>query len=166
MGDYSDGLLMVVIAGIALYLGYRGFRSWVRKPFTLRSGIGFMMNEEIVEHPAVDVLETAGYEVVSDKLKVPLAFKVDGQILHSRLFIDYIAVKDGEFYLVRTARERLPIDWTGSGLRRDLLPYLLLYPECAGLLYVDSEQGTLKEIALTTDEDEDESAHEGPWRTL
>lgn len=166
MQDYSDGLLMALITAIGLYLGYRGFRSWVRKPFTLRSGIGFQMNEDIVEHPAVDLLEEAGYEVVSDKLKVPLAFKVDRHILHSRLFIDYIAVKNGEFYLVRTARERLPIEWTGSGLRRDLLPYLLLYPECAGLLYVDTEQGLLKEITLTTDEDEDESAREGTWRML
>ncbi|MCK8486228.1 hypothetical protein M0651_03475 [Paenibacillus sp. MBLB2552] len=159
MGAYSDGLLMVVIAGIGGYLLYRGFRSWVRKPFSLRSGIGFEMNEEILEHPAVDLLEQAGYEVISDKLKVPLTFRVDGELLHSRLFIDYIVVKNGEFYLVRTARERLPMEWTGSGLRRDLLPFLLLYPECAGVLYVDPDQGELKEISLTTDEDEeDESA--------
>ncbi|MDU0331633.1 MULTISPECIES: hypothetical protein [Paenibacillus] len=159
MGAYSDGLLMIVIAGIGAYLLYRGFRSWVRKPFTLRSGIGFEMNEEIIEHPAVDMLEEAGYEVVSDKLKVPLTFRVDGELLHSRLFIDYIAVKNGEFYLVRTARERRPVEWTGSGLRRDLLPFLLLYPECAGVLYVDPEQGELKVISLTTDDnEEDESA--------
>lgn len=159
MGAYSDGLLMIVIAGIGAYLLYRGFRSWVRKPFSLRSGIGFEMNEEILEHPAVDLLEQAGYEVISDKLKVPLTFRVDGELLHSRLFIDYIAVKNGEFYLVRTARERLPMEWTGSGLRRDLLPFLLLYPECAGVLYADPDQGELKEISLTTDEDEeDESA--------
>jgi hypothetical protein len=150
---------MIVIAGIGAYLLYRGFRSWVRKPFTLRSGIGFEMNEEIIEHPAVDMLEEAGYEVVSDKLKVPLTFRVDGELLHSRLFIDYIAVKNGEFYLVRTARERRPVEWTGSGLRRDLLPFLLLYPECAGVLYVDPEQGELKVISLTTDDnEEDESA--------
>ncbi|MEG6588363.1 hypothetical protein [Paenibacillus barengoltzii] len=159
MGAYSDGLLMIVIAGIGAYLLYRGFRSWVRKPFTLRSSIGFEMNEEIIEHPAVDMLEEAGYEVVSDKLKVPLTFRVDGELLHSRLFIDYIAVKNGEFYLVRTARERRPVEWTGSGLRRDLLPFLLLYPECAGVLYVDPEQGELKVISLTTDDnEEDESA--------
>ncbi|GIP48491.1 hypothetical protein IM700_007960 [Paenibacillus sp. DXFW5] len=159
MGAYSDGILMVVIAGIGAYLLYRGFHSWVRKPFSLRSGIGFEMNEEILEHPAVDMLEQAGYEVISDKLKVPLTFRVDGELLHSRLFIDYIAVKNGEFYLVRTARERLPMEWTGSGLRRDLLPFLLLYPECAGVLYVDPDQGELKEISLTTEEDEeDESA--------
>lgn len=159
MGAYSDGLLMLVIAGIGIYLLYRGFRSWVRKPFSLRTGIGFEMNEEIMEHPAVDMLEEAGYEVVSDKLKVPLTFRVNGELLHSRLFIDYIAVKNGEFYLVRTARERYPVEWTGSGLRRDLLPFLLLYPECAGVIYVDPEQGELKVISLTTDDnEEDESA--------
>jgi hypothetical protein len=44
-------------------------------------------------------------------------------------------------------------------LRRDLLPFLLLYPECAGVLYVDPEQGELKVISLTTDDnEEDESA--------
>ncbi|MDU5949740.1 MAG: hypothetical protein E6Z15_22095, partial [Paenibacillus macerans] len=83
-------------------------------------------------------------------------FRVNRDILHSRLFIDYIAIKDGEFYLVRTARDRIAIEWTGSGVRKELLPYLLLYPECAGVLYVDAEQGDIREISLTTDEDEDE----------
>lgn len=158
MAVLSDGLLMVLIGGFAIYLAYRGIRSWVRKPFGLRSAAGLVLNEEIVDHPAVDLLKAAGYEVISDKLKVPLAFQVDGSVLHSRLFIDYIAVKDGEFYLVRTARERLPIEWTGSGIRKELLPYLLLYPACGGVLYADAEQGVLKRIALTTDEDEEESA--------
>jgi len=155
MGGFSDAMLMLLIAAIGLYFGYRGFRSWVRKPYPLRSGIGFIMNEEIMEHPAVDLLEAAGYEVVSDKLKVPLAFKVDGNILHSRLFIDYIATKGGEFYLVRTARERMPLEWTGSGLRKELLPYLLLYPDCAGVIYLDADQGMLKEITLIADDGEE-----------
>ncbi|GIO83645.1 hypothetical protein J25TS5_05770 [Paenibacillus faecis] len=155
MGGFSDAMLMLLIAAIGLYFGYRGFRSWVRKPYPLRSGIGFIMNEEIMEHPAVDLLEAAGYEVVSDKLKVPLAFKVDGSILHSRLFIDYIATKGGEFYLVRTARERMPLEWTGSGLRKELLPYLLLYPDCAGVIYLDADQGMLKEITLIADDEEE-----------
>lgn len=158
MAVISDGLLMVLIGGAAIYLLFRGLRSWVRKPFGLRSVTGLVLNEEILEHPVVDLLKEAGYEVVSDKLKVPLAFQVDGSILHSRLFIDYIATKEGEFYLVRTARERLPIEWTGSGIRKELLPYLLLYPACAGVLYADADQGILKRIALTTDEDEEESA--------
>lgn len=155
MVGFSDAMLMVLIAAIGLYFGYRGFRSWVRKPYPLRSGIGFIMNEEIMENPAVDLLEAAGYEVVSDKLKVPLAFKVDGSIFHSRLFIDYIATKGGEFYLVRTARERMPLEWTGSGLRKELLPYLLLYPDCAGVIYLDADQGMLKEITLIADDEEE-----------
>ncbi|MNC57507.1 hypothetical protein D3C75_1071740 [compost metagenome] len=65
------------------------------------------------------------------------------------MFIDYIVLRDGELYLVRTARERSGVEWTGSGIRRELLPYLLLYPECAGVLYIDADQGDIKEITLT-----------------
>lgn len=169
LGSSFDGFLMVLIAAFFLYIGYRTFRTWVRRPFGLKSGIGLELNDQILEHPAVDLLEQAGFEVLSDKLKIPLAFQVDDRKLHSRLFIDYIAAKDGEFYLVRTARERMPVEWTGSGIRRDFLPFLLMYPECAGVLYVDAEQNLLKEITLTTDEDEDVSeqqlAEEGLWRT-
>ncbi|MNN17822.1 hypothetical protein D3C81_1310180 [compost metagenome] len=154
MEEHWDGLLMVLIAGIVLFISYRSFRTWVKKPLTLRSRLGFQMNEIIVDHPAVHLLERAGYEVVSDKLKVPLTFKVNNSLLHSRMFIDYIVLRDGELYLVRTARERSVIEWTGSGIRKELLPYLLLYPECAGVLYVDEDHGEIKEITLTTDDDE------------
>ncbi|MFD1176261.1 hypothetical protein ACFQ3W_08110 [Paenibacillus puldeungensis] len=163
MGAYSDGLLMLLIAGIAAYLLYRGFRSWVRKPLTLRSRIRYQLNTDILDHPAVELLEQAGYEVISDRLKVPLSFQVNRDVLYSRLFIDYIAVRNGEFYLVKTARERLAIDWTGSGVRRELLPYLLLYPDSAGVLYIDAEQGMIKKICMIVDdnEDEDDTALEG-----
>lgn len=154
MEEHWDGLLIVLIAGIVFFISYRSFRTWVRKPLTLRSRLGFQMNEVILDHPAVHLLERAGYEVVSDKLKVPLTFKVNDSLLHSRMFIDYIVQRDGELYLVRIARERSGIEWTGSGIRKELLPYLLLYPECAGVLYVDADHGEIKEITLTTDDDE------------
>ncbi|MNJ38021.1 hypothetical protein D3C77_328580 [compost metagenome] len=167
MNEYTDGLLMVIIAGIVLFLLYRGFASWLRKPFKLGSSISFPFNEVIMDHPAIDLLEAAGYEVVSDKLKVPLAFRVESQVWHSRLFIDYVARKHGEYYLVRKSRERQPMEWTGSGLRRDILPYLLLYPDCAGVLYIDTESGQIKEITLSTesDEAEEESHITEAWRT-
>ncbi|MNI17628.1 hypothetical protein D3C73_710060 [compost metagenome] len=154
MEEHWDGLLMVLIAGIVVFICYRSFRAWVKKPLTLRSRLCFQMNENILDHPAVHLLERAGYEVVSDKLKVPLTFQVNGSLLHSRMFIDYIVLRDGELYLVRTARERSGIEWTGSGIRKELLPYLLLYPECAGVLYVDADQAEIKEITLSTDDDE------------
>lgn len=156
MDAYGDGLLMVIITGVVLLISYRSFRSWVRKPLTLRTQLGFQMNEDIQDHPAVDLLEQAGYELISDKLKVPLSFKVDDSLLHSRLFIDYIVQKDSELYLVRTSRERISIEWTGSGIRKDFLCYLLLYPECAGLLYVDTDSRDIKVISLTIDDNEDE----------
>ncbi|AZK47071.1 hypothetical protein [Paenibacillus lentus] len=167
MDEYTDGFLMVVIAGIVLFLLYRGVRIWLRKPFTLGSGIGFEFNENIQEHPAVDLLESAGYEIVSDKLKVPLAFRVEAQVMHSRLYIDYVVRKHGEYYLVRRTRERQPLEWTGAGLRRDILPYLLLYPDCAGVLYIDVEMGLIKEITLSTDLDDAEQASHitDIWRT-
>ncbi len=52
---------------------------------------------------------------------------LDGQALQSRLFIDLIAEKDGKHYIVKTARDRMPIDWTGSGVRDRLLVYALAY---------------------------------------
>lgn len=156
MDEYWDGLLMVIITGTVLFISYRSFRSWVRKPLTLRTQLGFQMNDDILDHPAVHLLEQSGYEMISDKLKVPLTFKVDDNLLHSRLFIDYIVQRNGELYLVRTARERLSIEWTGSGIRKDLLVYLLLYPECAGVLYVDTERGDIKEISLALDDTEEE----------
>ncbi|WP_055107696.1 hypothetical protein [Paenibacillus ihumii] len=167
MSEYTDRFLMVIIAGIAALLLYRGFRIWLRKPFTLGSGVGFEFNENIQEHPAIDLLESEGFEVVSDKLKVPLAFRVDAQVLHSRLYIDYVVKKHGEYYLVRKTRERQPIEWTGAGLRRDILPYLLLYPDCAGVLYIDTELGQIKEITLSTDlDDAEEASHiTDIWRT-
>jgi hypothetical protein len=164
LGNYTDGLLMVAIAGIGIFLIYRGLQSWLSKPFTLRSGIGFDFNENIVEHPAVDLLEQAGYKIISDKLKVPFAFKVQGNIMHSRLFIDYVVTKERDMYLVRVSRERLDIQWTGSGVRKEFLSFLLLYPDCAGLLYVDTDQGSIKEISLTNDDDEEESTPRGIWR--
>ncbi|MNE63476.1 hypothetical protein D3C80_1588290 [compost metagenome] len=156
MEEHWDGLLMAIIAAIVIFISYRSLNTWVRKPLTLRSRLGFDMNEDIVDHPAVHLLERSGYEVVSDKLKVPLAFKINDSLLHSRLFIDYIVLKDGEFYLVRTARDRSIIEWTGSGVRAQFLSYLLLYPECAGVLYIDADRGEIKEITLTTDDDEEE----------
>ncbi|GIP20203.1 hypothetical protein [Paenibacillus sp. J22TS3] len=148
-----DGYLMVIITVLLLFLFYRGIQSWLRKPAVLRRGLRFELNEEIEEHPAVDLLKSAGYEVISGKLKVPLTFKVNRMELHSRLFIDYVAVQGEELFLVRLERPRQPVDWTGSGVRRELLPFLLLYPDCSGLLYIDADYSEIKVIVLDSDDE-------------
>lgn len=153
MDMQADGYLMYIFAALLLFLIYRGLQSWLRKPAVLRRGLHFDLNEEIGEHPAVDLLKAGGYEVISGKLKVPLTFTINRAKLHSRLFIDYVAVKDEDMYLVRVSRTRQPVEWTGSGVRKELLPFLLLYPDCTGLLYIDAEHSEIKVIILDADEE-------------
>ena len=116
---------------------------------------GIPINKDIIPHPSIDLLEEAGYEVVGGKLKIPLSFNVDGSQLYSRIFIDYIATKEEDsLYLVILARPRKPLDFTGSGLRDTLLPYLLIYPECTGVLYVNSATAAIQVIKLGRDDGE------------
>ncbi|WP_433946356.1 hypothetical protein [Paenibacillus sp. SN-8-1] len=144
---------MVIIVAFLLFLIYRGVQSWLRKPAVLRRGLHFELNKDIGDHPAVDLLREHGYEVISGKLRVPLTFMVDHTRLNSRLFIDYVATREDELYLVRTARTRQPVEWTGSGVRKELLPFLLLYPDCSGLLYIDAEHSEIKVIVLDSDDE-------------
>ncbi|WP_211270523.1 hypothetical protein [Paenibacillus jilunlii] len=113
------------------------------------------LNTVIVPHPAIDVLEDAGYEVIGGKLKIPLSFTVDGASMYSRLFIDYVASKEEDsFYLVILSRPRRTLEFTGSSLRDSLLPYLLIYPECSGVLYVNTVTSAIHEIRLGKDDGE------------
>nr|WP_237690659.1 hypothetical protein [Paenibacillus caui] len=144
---------MAILALLVVVLLWRSFSSWLYRPAPFKPGIGFEVNERIERTPSVDLLEQRGYEVVSGKLKVPLAFDCDEQLLYSRLFIDYVAHKDGEYFLVKEARDRKPVDWTGSGVRDALLPYLLLYPDCEGLLYINGEINEIRKIRLVQDEE-------------
>ncbi|USB34690.1 hypothetical protein [Paenibacillus sp. YPG26] len=149
----ADGFLIVVVVAILLYLIYRSVQSWLRRPALLRRGLHFDLNEDIPGHPAVELLKEHGYEVISGKLRVPLTFMVNHTKLHSRLFIDYVATREDELYLVRLARARQPLEWTGSGVRQELLPFLLLYPDCSGLLYIDAEHSEIKVIVLDSDDE-------------
>ena len=147
---------MIIFTCFFLYLIYYGLRSWLYKPISIGSRWKFEFNDEIIDHPAITLLEQHGYEIVSDKMKVPLTFDVNGKELHSRIFIDYIVTKHQQYYLVRISRERLSIEWTGSGVRKELLPYILLYPECAGVIFVDLERNEVKVVKLTSNEDDEE----------
>ncbi|AWB46946.1 hypothetical protein DCC85_13210 [Paenibacillus sp. CAA11] len=145
---------MLLISLVCILLLYRAVVRWLRKPAPFKPGTAFEVNDDYEITPEVELLQGAGYEVISGKLKVPLAFEVDQEIMHSRLFIDYVARLDGEYYLVKTARSRWKFEWTGSGVRDALLPYLLIYPNCAGVLYIDTDQREIKQIHFIPEEDE------------
>lgn len=150
-----DRFLMIVFVGIAVIFAYRALIAWLRGPIHFLPDRSFTLNDDIPDDPVVDLLETKGYEVVSGKLKVPISFKAGDELLYSRLYIDYIAVSDGAYFIVKRARERRTLEWTGSDLRQQILSYLLLYPECAGVLYVEMDKKEITPITLEIAEEED-----------
>ncbi|AIQ69967.1 hypothetical protein PGRAT_21725 [Paenibacillus graminis] len=151
----SDKAVMALIGlAAAIFVIYRIYiwlqnspRSFIKDKLPL--------NTVILPHPSIDLLEEAGYEVIGGKLKIPLAFTVDGSSMYSRLFIDYVASKEEDsFYLVILSRPRKTLEFTGSSLRDTLLPYLLIYPECSGVLYVNTVTSAIHEIRLGKDDGE------------
>lgn len=150
-GQY-DKVVIAFLGFMVLIWIFYGVRKWLQDPVPERMP-DLVLNEEIQEHPALGILEREGYEIIGGKLKVPLSFQVNQNTLYSRLFIDYVAEKEDEIYIVKTSRSRMPVEWTGSGIRDRILLYLLLYPTCDGLLYVDTEEDTVKRISLLDEDD-------------
>ncbi|MDR6725149.1 hypothetical protein J2W91_003648 [Paenibacillus amylolyticus] len=155
-GQYDTIVIGVFAICLIVWLFY-GLRNWINRPQPV-SLTGIQLNVVIQDSPVIDLLEAQGYEVIGGKMKVPLAFEANESVFHSRLFIDYVAQQDGYRYLVKTSRRRQPVEFTGSGLRDRFLHYLLLYPGCEGLLYVDLEDSSVKLIRLM---DYEEDAYDG-----
>lgn len=149
-----DKVIMVVLAVILLvWVGY-GLKKWLLDPASF-SDSDIPINDYIPDHPAIDLLEKHGYEVIGGKIHIPLYFSSGQEEYSSRLFIDYVVQDEDEvLYMVKLARSRLPIEWTGSGLRERFLPYFLLYQDCAGLLYVDLEHHSIRKVTFDWDEEE------------
>lgn len=134
-------LLSILIIG---WLVYR-FRHWLLAPPKGKSAID--PDPEVPATAAVELLEFSGYEVLTGKRRIPIQIQVnDREMLESRLFIDHFAAEEDKLYVVKVARDRKPLDWTGSGLRDQLLVYQLLYPEADGILYVDPRQRSIEKI--------------------
>lgn len=137
----GDGLVIVLIVaafGIWAFYYIRGkMRETVQQalPFELRTG------DEAPDDEASRLLEEHGYEVLCGKRRIPIDILVsEEEVLQSRLFIDYMASKNGLSYAVKLAKDRKPVEWTGSAIRERLLVYQLVFPNTAGVLYVDLQQ--------------------------
>jgi hypothetical protein len=144
MPGSGEGIVLVLIVIIVFVWIYYWMRNWAasipRRRLPLLSEAAPMAPE------LAQLLEQAGYRGIGGKLRVPLIAIVDGTPLNSRLFIDGFAKKDGKLYVVRLARDRLPIEWTGPGVRDHFLHYALLYDQAEGLLYVDEREQSITEI--------------------
>ncbi|QAY66236.1 hypothetical protein [Paenibacillus protaetiae] len=148
MNKYGDWFIMLIAGGLLVFWLLWVFYRWLHQPLgmnrlTLGKGAKLSPDDE-----NIIFLESAGYEVLSGKHRVPITIGLDGNLLESRLYIDYIAEQDGSLYIVKTARDRMPMDWTGSGVRDRLFVYSLLLPECDGVLFVDVKEQIIRKITF------------------
>lgn len=144
-------MIFAIVVLIAIW-GWFRFRRWLYAPMSNR--LPFPSGDGVSAEEVVDILQQEGYEVVSGKQRVPIRIAIDGKSLQTRYFIDCFAKKQNELYVVKLARSRHPVEWTGSGVRDRLLPYAMLFSGTSGILYVDIEAKTLKriKISILTDE--------------
>jgi hypothetical protein len=139
-------LLSLFIIGWLIYL----FRGWLMAPPKTRYAIE--PDPEIPVTEAVELLEFAGYQVLTGKRRIPVTIQVNDRTeLESRLFVDHFAAVEDKLYVVKLARDRKPLEWTGSAVRDQLLVYQLLYQDADGILYVDPKQKSIEKIRFTID---------------
>lgn len=141
-----DKLVMFIAAALVLYWIYRGLYNWLHTPRELNKlilGTGAVLAPD---DENVLFLESQGYTVTSGKHRIPIDLELDETPLQSRIYVDYIAEKDGLHYAVKVQRERMQIEWTGSGLRDKLFVYALLLPQLEGILVMDLQEGKIRKV--------------------
>ncbi|MCZ8512834.1 hypothetical protein O9H85_10485 [Paenibacillus filicis] len=142
----GDGLVIVlIIAALALW-SYVSVRSRMRHTIEDADAVtgdrDWLDGLTIPEDETTDLLEQRGYTILGGKKRIPVLISHNRKdTLQSRLFLDYIVEKDGELYAVKLAKERSPLEMSGSIIRERLLIYQLLLPGAAGVLYVDTPSG-------------------------
>lgn len=144
MTRQGDLYMLVLVIGIIAVWLYIRFRRWIYAPMRIK--LPYPEPSPYVRTDAVRLLEEAGYEVISGKMKVPLVVELDDEPMGSRLFIDYFARKDHELYVVKLSKQRKPMQWTASGVRDQLMIYHALFKEIHGILYVDLEKQQVRKI--------------------
>lgn len=138
---------MLFVTVVLLATGaYLWLRRWLNEPVPRRLPIP--TDEAPPRGEAAKLLEEHGYEVIAGKYRLPISIKVDGKHYQSRYFIDMFASKGEDMYMVKLARDRLPMEWTGSGIRDRLLPYYMLFDEIEGIVYVDVKSRTVTTITF------------------
>jgi hypothetical protein len=145
--EQGDVRVILLILIVVVCIVFWRFQKWSAGSSRRRGRIPRHAN--IPEDDVIDLLEAAGFEVLAGKTKIPITMTVgEREQLESRLFIDYFVQKEDDIYLVKVARERKPLEMTGSAVRDMLLPYTLIYPEAQGILYVDMTVSKIKKITF------------------
>lgn len=140
--DYLVELVIMLVAAIFIIVVlYRLIYRWLHAPATIsriKLGRGGKLKDN---DPNISLLEQHGYVVVSGRHQIPVVIEVDQHVLErsATVIIDYIAEKKGRSYIVKTERERQPIEMTAADLKKHLLLYALLLPDMSGIIYITKE---------------------------
>ncbi|NHN28824.1 hypothetical protein [Paenibacillus agricola] len=151
----GDGLVIFLIMIVLGFWIFLSIRARIRKTV---EGEGLPIPDEapVTEDEVTRLLDDEGYKVISGKQRIPIHISVnDNELLQSRLFIDYFVEREGLYYIVKSARERKPMELTGSSIRDHLLVFHLLYPQTTGILYVDSQQRKVQRILFQIDNEDE-----------
>jgi len=152
MTRQSDVFMLVGIVLVLCVWLYFRFKRWLYAPTKVK--LPFPEPSPFPRNEAVRLLEEAGYEVISGKMRIPLLVELDDEPMDSRVFVDLFARKDYELYAVKVSRQRQPMQWTASGIRDRLMIYTTLFKETHGVLYVDLEENRVRKIRIDVGEAE------------
>lgn len=150
MDNLVEIVIMLIAGCFLLALLYRFIYRWLHTPSTMsriKLGRGGKLKDN---DPNVNLLERHGYAVISGRHQIPVVVELDGEVLErsATIIIDYVAEKKGCSYIVKTERERQPIDLTTADLKKHLLMYALLLPDMSGILYINHKEGKIHRIAF------------------
>jgi hypothetical protein len=154
MERFGDWIIMIAAAGVMIWWVLRRFDRWLHEPpgSKLRK---LAIAGGVEPDDTVELLQKHDYEVLSGKHRIPLGVVLDdGPVMPTRLYFDYLAVKEDKYYLVKLERTRQPMDWTASGLREQLLVYTLLFPDCEGIIIVNLKDQLLKIVRFKVEDGE------------
>ena len=141
MLQQGDLIVLFLLVGAIVAIAARPLR------FRAKSAIQWAESGDGFSGEVPDLLAAHGYEVVAGKQRVPVSVRIGEKIYDSRLYIDYIARRQQEIYLVIIARSRKPLRLSGAAVRdRFLAHYLAFQPE--GILYVEPDKGSVKPITF------------------
>lgn len=138
MLEQGDLIVLFLLVGAILALAVRPLRS-------AKFRIQWQESDDGLSGEVPALLAAHGYEVVAGKQRVPVSVSIGDQTFDSRLYVDYIARRQKDIFLVIVAKSRKPLRLSGAAVRdRFLAHFLAFQPE--GILYVEPDKGSIKPI--------------------
>ncbi|MBD1373258.1 hypothetical protein IC620_12955 [Hazenella sp. IB182357] len=138
MKESGDTLILYMLIGAIFYFIYK---RWIaplfrdpKEPEPIQSVYGTIIKEK-------------GYELIRPKETLAFSMEVDEHAYESRIYIDGIASKEDQYFLVVGAKNRKPIRFSGAAIRDTFLHYVLLF-DVDGILYVDKHKREVRVITF------------------